>query len=167
MIFAPSASTPPFCIAVTAISPASRTAHQESGATGQAKIVTMILGIGTDLAEVHRIRESIERFGARFVNRVYTERERAYASSKANAAERFAARFAAKEAGMKAIGTGWNHGVRWVDFEVVNERSGRPTLQLHGVAAEVARKMGANRISISLTHTVDTAFAVVILEDGA
>ncbi|MBV8553693.1 MAG: holo-ACP synthase [Acidobacteriaceae bacterium] len=126
----------------------------------------MILGIGTDLAEVHRIRESIDRFGVRFLGRIYTERERIYASSKANAAERFAARFAAKEAAMKAIGTGWSRGVRWVDFEVVNERSGRPTLHLHGVAAEIAGKMGVNRISISLTHTVDVAFAVVILEDG-
>ena len=80
----------------------------------------MILGIGTDLAEVARIRESIERFGNRFLDRIYTERERAYASSKANAAERFAARFAAKEAGMKAIGTGWRGGVTWKDFEVTN-----------------------------------------------
>lgn len=126
----------------------------------------MIVGIGTDLAEVSRIRESIVRFGDRFLNRIYTESERAYAESKANVHERFAARFAAKEAGMKAIGTGWNFGITWKDFEVVNERSGRPKLLLHGVAREIANRLHADRISISLTHTKEMAFAVVILETG-
>ena len=125
----------------------------------------MILGLGTDLAEVERIRKSIARYGERFLNRIYTERERAYASSKANAAERFAARFAAKEAAMKAIGTGW-HGVAWKDFEVVNERSGRPSLHLAGAARAIADEMGVKRVSVSLTHTAEIAFAVVILEDG-
>lgn len=126
----------------------------------------MILGIGTDLAEVARIHRSIERYGARFLDRVYTEAERAYSKSKSNAAERFAARFAAKEAGMKAIGTGWRDGIRWQDFEVVNERSGRPALVLRGVARQVADKLGVERISISLTHTAEMAFAIVILEGG-
>ncbi len=125
---------------------------------------SMILGIGTDLTEVGRIRQSISQFGDRFLHRIYTEEERAYASSKANAAERFAARFAAKEAGMKAIGTGWRRGVTWKDFEVVNERSGRPTLTLRGVAREIADELGVTQISISLTHTRHMAFAVVILE---
>lgn len=124
----------------------------------------MIAGIGTDLVEVHRIAESISRFGDRFLNRIYTDGERAYAESKANAAERFAARFAAKEAGMKAIGTGWNFGVTWKDFEVINERSGRPNLALHGVAQQIAYNLGVEQISLSLTHTKDIAFAVVILE---
>ncbi|MGA8028675.1 MAG: holo-ACP synthase [Bryobacteraceae bacterium] len=127
----------------------------------------MILGIGTDLAEVARIRNSIAQYGERFLSRIYTEGERAYASSKANAVERFAARFAAKEAGMKAIGTGWRRGVTWKDFEVANERSGRPALRLSGVARRIADEMGANRISISLTHTSEIAFAVVILETVA
>jgi holo-[acyl-carrier protein] synthase len=126
----------------------------------------MILGIGTDVAEVGRIRESISRFGERFLHRVYTERERAYASSKANAPERFAARFAAKEAGMKAIGTGWRLGVTWKDFEVVNELSGRPVLLLHGVAKAIADRLGVERISISLTHTAEMAFAIVIVENS-
>ncbi len=126
----------------------------------------MVLGIGTDLAEVQRIRSSIERYGERFLNRIYTETERAYASSKANAAERYAARFAAKEAGMKALGTGWRRGVKWKDFEVVNERSGQPRLRLYGAAGEIAGQMGVKRISVSLTHTAETAFAIVILEDG-
>ena len=126
----------------------------------------MILGIGTDLAEVQRIRKSIEQYGERFLGRVYTDAERRYAASKANSAERFAARFAAKEAGMKAIGTGWNHGVTWKDFEVYNEASGRPALRLAGRALTIADAMGARRISISLTHTSELAFAVVVLEDG-
>jgi holo-[acyl-carrier protein] synthase len=124
----------------------------------------MIVGIGTDLAEVSRVRASISRFGERFVNRIYTARERAYAQAKANAAERFAARFAAKEAGMKAIGTGWNRGVTWKDFEVLNERSGRPQLLLHGVAQQIAAKLGVTNVALSLTHTPEIAFAVVILE---
>jgi holo-[acyl-carrier protein] synthase len=126
----------------------------------------MVLGIGTDLAEVDRIARSIERFGDRFLRRIYTPAERAYASSKANSAERFAARFAAKEAGMKAIGTGWRRGVTWLDFEVANEPSGRPTLRLSGVALKVAERLGTKRISLSLTHTAAMAMAVVILENG-
>ena len=127
---------------------------------------SVIIGIGTDLAEVPRIRRSIENYGDRFLHRIYTERERVYSSRKANAAERFAARFAAKEAGMKAIGTGLRHGISWKDFEVVNEPSGRPTLVLSGVAKQIADRLGARRISLSLTHTTEMAFAVVVLEDG-
>ncbi len=125
----------------------------------------MILGIGTDLAEVGRIGKSVERFGDRFLARVYTAHERAYAMRKANWAERLAARFAAKEAGMKAIGTGLSGGVSWQHFEVANEPSGRPTLRLSGAALKVANAMGVKRISLSLTHTKETAMAVVILED--
>jgi holo-[acyl-carrier protein] synthase len=127
----------------------------------------MVLGIGTDLAEVDRIAKSIERFGDRFLNRIYTTAERAYAQSKANSAERFAARFAAKEAGMKAIGTGWRRGVTWLDFEVRNEPSGRPTLCLSGVALKIAEGLGTTRISLSLTHTAAMAMAIVILENGS
>ncbi|MBV9083576.1 MAG: holo-ACP synthase [Acidobacteriaceae bacterium] len=126
----------------------------------------MILGIGTDLAEVPRIRRTIEQYGNRFLNRVFTDAERTYASRKANAAERFAARFAAKEAGMKALGTGWSQGVTWRDIEVVNEPSGRPTLRLSGVALEIAEHSGVKRISVSLTHISEVAFAVVVTEDG-
>src|ERR1700728_898017 len=100
----------------------------------------MIVGTGVDLAEVPRIRASIERFGERFTSRIYTPAEISYVERKANRFERYAARFAAKEAGMKAIGTGWRHGVRWQDFEVANLRSGKPTLLLHGVAAKFAEK---------------------------
>ncbi len=124
----------------------------------------MILGTGIDLAEVARIREAVEKYGRRFLERVFTPGEIAYVETKANRYERYAARFAAKEAGMKAIGTGWRGGVRWQDFEVRNRRSGRPELLLHGVAAEAARRMGVERIHLSLTHTETVAQAFVILE---
>src|SRR5689334_14368006 len=101
----------------------------------------MILGVGTDLAEVDRIQHSVDRYGERFLTRIYTEREIAYSLRKKNYAERLAGRFAVKEAGMKAIGTGWRRGVTWKDFEVVNEPSGRPTLRLSGVAARVAEQL--------------------------
>jgi holo-[acyl-carrier protein] synthase len=125
----------------------------------------VIVGTGIDIAEVDRIRESVERFGERFVQRVYTPGEIAYVERKANRYERYAARFAAKEAGMKAIGTGWRRGVRWQDFEVANLPSGKPTLKLHGVAAEFARRLGVKSVALSLTHTRDTAMAQVILEN--
>ena len=112
----------------------------------------MILGTGVDLAEVDRIRASIERFGDRFKDRVFTPREIAYAERKANPFERYAARFAAKEAAMKAIGTGWKRGVTWRDFEVANQ-------------ARIAKELGVRRISLSLTHTAALGMAHVILED--
>ena len=124
----------------------------------------MIVGTGIDIAEVPRIAESIEKFGERFLNRIFTDGERRYCDSKANKHERYAARFAAKEAGMKAIGTGWNHGVRWRDVEVVRMPGGRPTIQFHGKAAEFAAKLGTRNVSLSLTHTKDHAIAQVILE---
>ncbi|MGA2596271.1 MAG: holo-ACP synthase [Bryobacteraceae bacterium] len=124
----------------------------------------MIVGIGTDLAEVDRIRAAIERHGRRFIDRVYTPSEIAYVERKANRYERYAARFAAKEAGMKAIGTGWRRGVRWQDFEVANLPSGKPVLTFHGVAAEFAKHLSVTNISLSLTHTAIQAMAVVILE---
>jgi holo-[acyl-carrier protein] synthase len=124
----------------------------------------MILGTGIDLAEVGRIRDAIGRYGDRFIQRIYTAAEIAYVERKANRFERYAGRFAAKEAGMKAIGTGWKRGVRWVDFEVSNLPSGRPTLRLHGEAARLAGKMGVKSISLSITHTAEMGMAQVILE---
>src|SRR5579871_3082896 len=124
----------------------------------------MIVGSGIDIAEVPRIAQSIERFGQRFLHRIFTEGEIRYCEPKANRVERYAARFAAKEAAMKAIGTGWNHGVRWRDCEVTRQPGGRPTLLLHGKAAEFAAKLGAHHIALSLTHTAEQAMAQVILE---
>ena len=123
----------------------------------------MIVGTGIDIAEVPRIRQSIERFGARFLERIYTPGEIRYCDSKANRFERYAARFAAKEAAMKALGTGWNHGVRWRDCEVTRLPGGRPTITFHGKAAEFAAKLGAKNAALSITHTAEQAFAQVIL----
>ena len=124
----------------------------------------MIAGIGIDVAEVPRIRAAIERHGRRFIERVYTPGEIAYVETKANRFERYAARFAAKEAGMKAIGTGWRSGVRWHDFEVANLPSGKPTLLLHGVAAQVASRLSVSNIALSMTHTAQQGVAIVIVE---
>jgi holo-[acyl-carrier protein] synthase len=124
----------------------------------------VIVGTGVDLAEVPRIRESIHRFGERFTARIFTPLEIAYVERKANRFERYAARFAAKEAGMKALGTGWRRGVRWQDFEVVNLASGRPTLRLHGAAERIAGDLGVTRINLSLTHTAEYGLAHVIFE---
>lgn len=127
----------------------------------------MIVGTGTDLAEVLRIRAAFERFGRRFQERIYTPAEIGYVERRGAATrfERYAARFAAKEAGMKAIGAGYRRGVRWVDFEVANLPSGKPTLKFHGVAADFAARLGVRNVALSLTHTKETAMAVVILED--
>jgi holo-[acyl-carrier protein] synthase len=124
----------------------------------------MIVGTGIDITEVPRIAQSIQRFGDRFLHRVFTEGEIRYCDSKANRAERFAARFAAKEAGMKAIGTGWSHGVRWRDIEVCRQPGGRPTIAFHGKAAEFAVKLGVAHVALSLSHTPEMAIAQVILE---
>jgi holo-[acyl-carrier protein] synthase len=124
----------------------------------------MILGTGVDLAEVDRIRHSVERFGDRFVERIYTGREIAYVERKQNRFERYAARFAAKEAGMKALGTGWRRGIQWKDFEVINLPSGRPTLLLHGEAEKIAARLGVKNVQLSITHTSKDGLAYVIFE---
>ena len=124
----------------------------------------MILGMGVDIAEVDRIRNAIDKHGQRFLDRVYTPGEIAYVERKANRFERYAGRFAAKEAGMKAIGTGWMRGVRWRDFEVANLPSGKPTLRLHGEAARVAESLGVKAVLLSITHTAALGMAHVILE---
>ncbi len=124
----------------------------------------MIVGTGIDITEVPRIAATIERFGRRFLQRVFSPDEIRYCESKANKAERYAARFAAKEAGMKAIGTGWRLGVTWQDIEVRRARGGRPTIAFHGKAAEFFTKLGAVRAHLSLTHTKEMAMAQVILE---
>ena len=126
----------------------------------------MIVGSGIDLAEIGRIRQSVDRHGSRFLDRVYTAAEQAYCLSKRNAAESLAARFAAKEAGAKALGTGISNGVSWLEIEVVREASGRPTLRFHGRAAQIAAYLGATRAALSITHTGSLAMASVVLEDG-
>src|SRR3984893_7484180 len=125
----------------------------------------MIVGDGIDIAEVPRIAESIKRFGERFIRRVFTAGEIRYCDSKANRFERYAARFAAKEAAMKALGTGWNHGLRWRECEVARMPGGRPTMSFHGKAGEFAAKLGVKNVALSITHTAEQAMAQVILEN--
>jgi holo-[acyl-carrier protein] synthase len=125
----------------------------------------MVVGLGTDLAEIGRVARSIDRFGERFLDRIYTPAEIAYCGSKKSFAESYAARFAAKEAAAKALGTGISRGVSWKEFEVTREPGGKPGLQLHGRAAELAARLGVSRISLSLTHTREMAMAVVVMED--
>src|SRR6266513_1808715 len=124
----------------------------------------MIVGLGVDIAEVDRVRGAIGRQGERFLKRLYTTKERAYCEKFKNKYERYAGRFAAKEATMKALGTGWSRGVRWVDVEVVRQSGGRPTVSLQGEAAKVASALGVERVALSITHTAAQAFAQVIFE---
>jgi holo-[acyl-carrier protein] synthase len=126
----------------------------------------MIVGSGIDLIEIGRIQRSVDRYGGRFLDRVYTAAEKAYCLGKRNSAESFAARFAAKEAGAKALGTGISFGVSWLEIEVVREASGRPTLRFHGRAAQIAAGLGVARAALSITHTASLAMASVVLEDG-
>ena len=124
----------------------------------------MIIGLGIDAVEVDRF-EHWHTYNHKKLSKFFAQEEIDYCLSlPIKSAERFAVRFAAKEAGMKAIGTGWHGGVRWQDFEVVNERSGRPTLRLSGVARDVANDLRVSRIHLSLTHTAIVAMAVVLLE---
>ena len=125
----------------------------------------MVLGVGTDLIEIARIEKSVTRFGDHFLDRVFTPGEIAYCRQKKHAAESLAARFAAKEAGAKALGTGISRGIIWKEIEVRRNPGERPTLHLSGRAAERASQMGVNRLSLSLSHSRDVAFAVVIAED--
>jgi holo-[acyl-carrier protein] synthase len=124
----------------------------------------MIVGSGIDLVEIARIQQSMERFGKRFLDRVYTASEQAYCLRKRNAAESLAARFAAKEAGAKALGTGISHGVSWLEIEVIREPGGRPTIRFHGRAGELAGRMGVGQIALSITHTATLSMASVVLE---
>jgi len=125
----------------------------------------MIVGLGIDVAEVKRIQAVIESQREKFLRRVYTANEAAYCEQFKNKYERYAGRFAVKEAAMKALGTGWSRGVRWVDVEVVRQKGGRPTLALKGEARKIADALGVKNIAVSITHTAEHAFAQVIFED--
>jgi holo-[acyl-carrier protein] synthase len=124
----------------------------------------MIVGTGVDLVEISRIEDSIARYGERFLDRIYTAGEIAYCRRKRSAAESFAARFAAKEAGAKALGTGIQYGINWKDLEVVRRPGERPTLVLHGRAAEMGEKRGVSRIWLAISHVKGLAIATVHME---
>ena len=125
----------------------------------------MIVGLGLDIAEIDRIEAAITRHGAPFLDRLFTPDEIAYCERFKNRYERYAGRFAVKEAAMKALGTGWSRGVRWRDIEVTREPSGKPALRLQGAAREFADRMGVKHISVTITHSGNLALAQVIFEN--
>jgi holo-[acyl-carrier protein] synthase len=124
----------------------------------------MIVGLGVDITEVDRMEAAIARRGRALLTRLFTPSEISYCERHRNRAERFAGRFAAKEAAMKALGTGWARGVRWVDIEVIREPSGKPTLKLAGASRRIADSLGVKNIVVTITHDGNTAFAQVIFE---
>ena len=124
----------------------------------------MIVGTGVDIAETSRLEEGLERHGERFTKRLFTPAEVAYCERFKNRGERYAARFAAKEAAFKALGTGWGSGVRWLDVEITHQPSGKPELVLTGRAQEVARGLGVTRMAVSISHSDRYVVAQVILE---
>ena len=124
----------------------------------------MIVGLGVDITEVDRMEAAIARRGRALLQRLFTPSEISYCERHRNCAERFAGRFAAKEAAMKALGTGWARGVRWVDIEVVREPSGKPTLKLAGASRAIAESLGVKNIALTITHDGNTALAQVIFE---
>ncbi len=125
----------------------------------------MVIGLGTDLIEIARIERSYARYGEAFLGRVFTPGEVAYCMAKKNFAESLAARFAAKEAGAKALGTGISRGVSWREFEVRRAPGQRPELHLSGRAKEIADRMGIRRVSLTLSHSRLLSIAVVVAED--
>ena len=129
------------------------------------KDAIVIVGWGLDVAEIDRIEAAIKRHGASFIERVFTAAEAAYCQRYASPYERYAGRFAAKEAAMKALGTGWSRGVRWRDVEVVREPSGKPTVELRGASREIADGLGVKHIVLTITHSGNLAIAQVIFEN--
>ena len=124
----------------------------------------MIVGLGVDVVEVRRIREALQHQGERFIRRVYTEGEQAFCEARQDPAPHYAVRFAAKEALFKALGTGWAKGVRWQDVEVLRREQDAPILVLSQAAEKHSQELGTRSIHLSLSHSADSALAVVILE---
>jgi len=137
----------------------------ESSSMMDRRAESMIVGLGTDLAEIARIEQSIARYGQRFLERIYTPAEIAYCQRKKSSGESFAARFAAKEAGAKALGTGISRGVSWREFEVRRLPGQRPELHLSGRAQQIAAHLGVRRLSLSISHSRELSIAVVVAED--
>ncbi len=121
-----------------------------------------IIAHGIDLVDFPRIADMVERHGERFVNRVFTAAEQAYALSNRNTVEKYAGRFAAKEAILKLLGTGWRGKIAWTDIEVTNNEAGRPDVTLSGEVKVIADRMGIGHISISITHTANFAIASAV-----
>jgi holo-[acyl-carrier protein] synthase len=126
--------------------------------------MAMIVGIGVDIVEVERMRRAVERYGDHFVRRVFTEDEAGYCRRCAHPEQRFATRFAAKEAALKALGVGWTQGLQFTEVEITNNELGAPSISFSGRALELSRGLGVERIHVSLTHHRDFAIAQVLLE---
>ena len=125
----------------------------------------MVVGIGVDIIEVVRLEGAISRHGARFINRIYSTREVAYCDQSGRKAERYATRFAAKEAARKAIGAATPvTALDWHDVEIISSTEGAPQLEFHGRAAELIKRLGVTRAHVSLSHTAELAIAYVVLE---
>jgi holo-[acyl-carrier protein] synthase len=124
----------------------------------------MIIATGIDIVEISRLSQAFDRRGERFRNRIFTAEEISYCEGRSSRMESYAARFAAKEAAMKALGTGWGEGVGWRDIEVVRSAVGAPSLRFHGRALECLKHLGADCAHLSLSHSRDIAVAQVILE---
>jgi len=129
----------------------------------------MIVGVGTDIVEVVRIGQMIERHGEHFLQRVYTEEEIRYCQRRKESYQHFAGRWAAKEAVMKTLGTGWTRGVGWLDIEVTTKRSGQPVINIHGTARDIATDFGIDEVLISISHcrAYATATAIALRHDQA
>lgn len=123
----------------------------------------MVVGIGIDVVEVHRLRKALEG-GTALIQRVFTEEEVAYCNQRKNRFQHFSGRFAAKEAALKALGTGWRQGIRWRDVEVTAGDLGKPALKLHGRAKELFDQLGVRRALVSISHAEEYAVALVLLE---
>jgi holo-[acyl-carrier protein] synthase len=121
-----------------------------------------IVGIGTDIVECVRIAKMIERHGELFLERVYTPREVQYCSQRKAATQHYAGRWAAKEAVLKALGTGWARGIQWTDIEVCNDNGGKPRIELGGAARELCRELGIDEVQISISHCRSHATAYAL-----
>jgi holo-[acyl-carrier protein] synthase len=121
-----------------------------------------IVAHGIDLVDCPRIEEMVERHGERFINRVFTAAEQAYAEANNNKVEKLAGRFAAKEAVLKLMGTGWRGKIAWTDIEVINNAVGQPEVTLSGEVEKLAEKLGIKHISVSITHTANFVIASAV-----
>ena len=131
--------------------------------SGKEKQGQMIIGIGVDIVQIERVRKLVENY-SEFMHQVFTAREIEFCQAKADSASSYAARFAAKEAMMKALSTGWNEKVNWLDIEVINEEQGNPILKIKGRTLKLMKKMGVYQTHLSLSHERDYALAFVVLE---
>jgi holo-[acyl-carrier protein] synthase len=124
----------------------------------------MIIGIGTDIIEIDRFKDVLGRHEGRFVERVFTRGEQKYCNGMGHREAHYAARFAAKEAVLKALGTGWTGGIHWTDVEVTREAVGKASVKLGGVAAKVAKKLGVKKVHVSISHSQEYATATAVAE---